>query len=88
MTKRAKLLQKLRNVGASGATFNDVVTLLEGYGFKRRGTTGSHWIFKYTDSKGREITATFAAQNGKTVKSAYVRNICALIDEIRNESED
>lgn len=88
MTKRAKLLQKPRSVSASGAAFSDVVTLLEGYGFKRRGTTGSHWVFKYTDSNGREITATFAVQNGKTVKPAYVRAICELIDEIRDKSED
>ncbi len=88
MTRRARLLQKLRNVSASGATFNDVVTLLEGYGFQRRGTKGSHWVFKYTDSSGRESTATFAVQNGKTVKPAYIKIICSLIDEIRDENED
>jgi predicted RNA binding protein YcfA (HicA-like mRNA interferase family) len=88
MTKRGRLLQKLRNVSASGATFSDVVTLLEGYGFRRRRTTGSHWFFVYTDSEGREIHANFAVQNGKLVKPAYVRAICELIGELHQGNED
>jgi predicted RNA binding protein YcfA (HicA-like mRNA interferase family) len=88
MTKRAKLLQKLRNVSASGATFNDIVTLLEAYGFTRRRTAGSHWFFVYTDSDGREIHANFPVQNGKMVKPVYVRVICELIGEIYQGNED
>lgn len=88
MTRRAKLLQKLRNVSASGAAFSDIVTLLEAYGFKRLRTAGSHWVFVYTDDSGKRLTTVFPVQNGKIVKPKYVRDIVGLIDEVRDEDED
>ena len=88
MTKRAKLLHKLRTVTASGASFSDIVTLLEAYDFQRLRTAGSHWSFVYTDEQGNRYLTAFAVQNGKTVKPFYVKKIVELIDMLNAGSED
>ena len=88
MTKRAKLLQKLRAVSSGGASFNDVVTLLTAYGFRRDRVGGSHWMFVYTDKGGNEIRADFPTVNGKRVKAYYVKIVVEAVDEARAESED
>ena len=88
MTKRAKLLQKLRAVSSGGASFNDVVTLLEAYDFRRNRVSGSHWFFVYTDRDGNHIKVAFPIVNGKTVKASYVKDVVEAIDQARVGSED
>ena len=88
MTKRAKLLQKLRAVSSGGASFSDVVTLLEAYGFRRNRVSGSHWFFVYTDQSGNHVKVGFAVVNGKLVKVPYVKRIVEKIDSVRDENED
>lgn len=88
MTKRKKLLEKLRAVSSGGASFNDVVTLLEAYGFQQRRVAGSHWFFKYTDKDGNSIRVGFPVVNGKTVKVSYVKDVVDAVDSVRAESED
>ncbi len=88
MTRRRKLLEKLRAVGGGGAAFNDVVTLLEAYGFERRRVAGSHWFFSYTDKDGNRIRVGFPVVNGKSIKAFYVKDVVDAVDQARAESED
>jgi len=69
---KQKLLQRLTN-NPTGATFDDIRTLLLYEGFKLDRVTGSHHIFKKPG-----ITFVIPVHANR-VKSVYVRRVIALI---------
>jgi predicted RNase H-like HicB family nuclease len=46
MTKKRKLLEKILN-SQKNISFDDLVTLVEAFGFSRSRVTGSHYIFEH-----------------------------------------
>jgi predicted RNA binding protein YcfA (HicA-like mRNA interferase family) len=79
--KRQKLLTRLKNI-PSGATFNDIRTLLFQEGFQLDCVTGSHHIF----SKGN-ITFVIPVHANR-VKSVYVKRVIKLVEEAREKADD
>ena len=62
--------------------------VLDGYGFPRHRSAGSHWFFIHTDERYKRLMTVIPVQNGKIVKQKYVRDIVGLVDEVRGEDED
>lgn len=83
MTKREKLLLKLRNSRA-GARANDVQTLLLAYGFKLDRTKGSHRVYVYDDGKIKK--AVVIPVHGNEVKPLYISDVVQAIDELKQET--
>jgi predicted RNA binding protein YcfA (HicA-like mRNA interferase family) len=48
--KRKKLLQKLARGGLQNVAFNDMVNLVEGFGFRLARTAGSHHVFVHPEA--------------------------------------
>ena len=74
-----KLLERLENI-PTGATFEDIKTLLLREGFQLDRITGSHHIFKtvrhhlcYSSSRDR-------------VKSVYVKRVIELVEQARGQN--
>ncbi len=81
MSKREKLIEQLTN-SPNNATFADIRKLLEYEGFYLDRVTGSHHIFKYT-----ETTFVIPVHNNK-VKAIYVRKVLELIKLADAEEEE
>ncbi|MBL8132989.1 MAG: type II toxin-antitoxin system HicA family toxin [Anaerolineae bacterium] len=78
MSKREKRLQKLRH-NPIGVSFEDLKRVLEDAGFVLDHATGSHHVFRMEISEHTfRITIPFA----RPVKSIYVKQAIALIDEM------
>jgi predicted RNA binding protein YcfA (HicA-like mRNA interferase family) len=73
MAKKDKLLQLLKN-SPNNANFRDIRKLLESEGYSLDRVTGSHHIFKKS-----ETTFVIPVHNNR-VKSVYVRRIIELIE--------
>lgn len=82
MTKREKLLQKLR-ISRAGARATDVQTLLLAYGFKLDRTKGSHRVYVYNDGTAKK--AVVIPVHGNEVKPLYVSDVIQAIDELKRE---
>ena len=80
MSKREKLLNKLRNVTAAGADASDVETLLFRYGFRLERVRGSHHGYLYDDGERKETIVVPVHNNH--VKIVYVVEIVNLIDQL------
>jgi predicted RNA binding protein YcfA (HicA-like mRNA interferase family) len=89
MSKRKKLLQKLRN-NPKEATMQQLETLLGYYGFFLDRITGSHHIFIFRDEHF-EIFINVPL-HGKKVKTTYVKEALKklepLISRLTAEDED
>ena len=48
MTKKRKLLAKILN-SQKNVAFNDMVTLIEAFGFQQSRVSGSHYIFEHSN---------------------------------------
>ena len=86
MTKKAKLLQKIKN-NPKVVSFNDLDSLLNSYGFKRRTprSGSSHHIY----TLGRhQISVPYRRPYVKEVYVRHVLEILAQIDEERGATED
>lgn len=73
MTKRDKLIQRIRQ-RPPAATFDDVRSLLEMFGWTHARTKGSHTSF----TKPGERTLVVPVHNGN-VKRVYLDRICELL---------
>ena len=79
--KKQKLLTRLKNA-PSGATFNDIRSLLMEEGFRLDRVTGSHHIFKKDD-------LTFVIPvHANRVKSVYVKRVIKLVEETKEKADD
>jgi predicted RNA binding protein YcfA (HicA-like mRNA interferase family) len=82
MTRRQKLLQQLRN-NPKNVRFEDLDKLMRWYGFECRSPKGgSHYVYK------RKGQCSITVPHNKPIKSTYVREALALIDEYGDEGED
>lgn len=79
--KKLKLLTRLKNA-PSGATFNDIRTLLFQEGFRLDRVAGSHHIFRKAD-------VTFVIPvHANRVKSVYVKRVIELVEQEKEKSDD
>lgn len=79
--KKQKLLTRLKNA-PSGATFNDIRSLLLEEGFRLDRVTGSHHIFTKDD-------LTFVIPvHANRVKSVYVKRVIKLVEETKEKADD
>lgn len=79
MTKKDKLLRKLRN-NQNDVPLQDVETLLVRFGFTLARVSGSHHLYEYESGEiWRQISIPV---HGRKVKTIYVRKVIELIDEL------
>jgi predicted RNA binding protein YcfA (HicA-like mRNA interferase family) len=82
MSKLEKLiLQFLKN--PPEVSFEDVVYVLEAFGFEEKSAKGSHHSFR--DSQGRKIT--IPKKRGQKVKRVYAQKIVKLL-ELKEDNND
>lgn len=76
MTKKQKLLEKVL-AGSKNIQFNEMVTLVEAFGFRLSRVNGSHHIFEHSD-----IPELVNLQNYKGKAKPYqVRQFLLLIEQ-------
>ena len=75
-----KLLERLKN-NPTGATFDDLKTLLLREGFRLDRITGSHHIFKRSD------TIFVIPVHANRVKSVYVKRVIELVEQARGQNQ-
>ena len=74
--KRRKLLQKLARGGLQNVAFNDMVNLVEGFGFRLARTAGSHHVFVHP-----EIAELVNLQNVKGEAKPYqIRQFLQVVE--------
>ena len=79
--RKQKLLTRLKNT-PSGATFDDIRSLLVQEGFQLDRVTGSHHIF-------RKAGITFVIPvHANRVKSVYVKRVIKLVEETKEKPDD
>jgi hypothetical protein len=81
MTKREKLIEKLRN-NPRNARFEQIDSLLTYYGFERRQTKSgtSHYVYKREGYP--PITVPYKRP---FINSVYVKQVIRILDEIQND---
>lgn len=85
MTKRDKLLQRIRN-NPKNVSFEDLRTLLEAYGFELDNVHGSHHTFRNRIAGvGVKLVIPYKRPY---VKPVYVKQALELIRQILSEEED
>jgi predicted RNA binding protein YcfA (HicA-like mRNA interferase family) len=83
MTKKRKLLEKIL-VGSQNIQFDELVTLVEAFGFTLSRINGSHHIFSHPD-----IPEIVNLQNRKGKAVSYqIRQFLSLIEEYALTLED
>ena len=83
MTKKRKLLEKILN-NQKNIAFDDMVTLVEAFGFSRSRVSGSHYIFEHPN-----IPEIVNLQNRKGQAKPYqVRQFLTLIEQYSLTLED
>ncbi|MCA9886897.1 MAG: type II toxin-antitoxin system HicA family toxin [Anaerolineae bacterium] len=85
MTRKQKRLQRIRN-NPKNVHPDDLQRILEDHGFELVRIRGSHHAF--AGFVGREERNIIIPIHSKVVKTVYVREVLALIDEIEALSED
>jgi predicted RNA binding protein YcfA (HicA-like mRNA interferase family) len=85
MTKRGKLLAKIRN-NPKQASFRDLRQLLESFGFELDHAAGSHHIFVGLVA-GRKIRITIPFRRG-ILREVYVKDVLTLIEQIELDQEE
>lgn len=83
MGRREKLIEKLRRRPPE-AEFADIERLLEGFGFQRVNSDGSHFV--YRDGAGRQVTVPTV--KGRKVKRAYVARVIEILGLDGEEGDD
>lgn len=84
MTKREKRLQRLRR-NPTNVSFADLRQALEDAGFVLDHATGSHHVFR---RQVKEVVFRITIPFARPVKSIYVKQAVAMIDEVNALSED
>jgi len=83
MTKKHKLLSKILN-NQKNVSFDDIVTLIEAFGFYRSRVGGSNHVFEHPD-----IPELVNLQNQKDqAKSYQIRQFLALLEQYNLTLED
>ena len=83
MSKREKRLEKARN-NPKNVTFEELVTLLESYGFQKAHGEGSHVTYWYNqDELALRITIVYRRPH---VKPAYVEEVIEKIDRVKEQA--
>ena len=83
MSKRRKILAKIL-AGSRNVAFNDVVRLVEGFGFRLSRVSGSHYIFVHPS-----ITELLNLQNVNGHAKPYqIRQLMDLVERYNLELED
>ncbi|MGG6269796.1 type II toxin-antitoxin system HicA family toxin [Leptolyngbya sp. AN03gr2] len=83
MTKKRKLLEKILN-NQKNIDFEDMVTLVEAFGFSRSRVSGSHHIFEHPN-----IPELVNLQNRKGQAKPYqIRQFLTLIEQYSLTLED
>jgi predicted RNA binding protein YcfA (HicA-like mRNA interferase family) len=83
MAKKRKLLEKVL-AGSKNIQFDELVTLVEAFGFRLSRVNGSHHIFTHPD-----VSAIVNLQNKKGKAIAYqIRQFLTLIEEYALTLED
>lgn len=83
MTKKRKLLTKLLN-SQKNVAFDDMVTLIEAFGFRQSRVSGSHYIFEHPN-----LSEIVNLQNRKGQAKPYqVRQFLTLVEQHRLSLED
>lgn len=77
MTKRQKRLERLRQ-NPKNVKFDELLQILEDYGFYLDRVVGSHYSFK----RAEHDTIFVCPFRRPTVKTIYVKKALALIDDI------
>jgi predicted RNA binding protein YcfA (HicA-like mRNA interferase family) len=80
MSKRQKLLEKLRN-NPKGVTIHEVRTLLENHDYSLKRITGSHYVF----NSGSSLLLVIPVHNNK-VSPTYVRMAVEAAEQAKEES--
>ena len=88
MTKKEKRLQKMRQ-NPREVTFDELIHVLEDYGFIVRPGKGSHYSAR-AEIKNRVTTLTFAKPHSgqKHIHPVRVKKAIQYVDEIESESND
>ncbi len=84
MSKKRKLLKKALS-GSKNFRFQDLVTLLEAYGFSLKRISGSHHIYKHPDIA--DLVSIQPAENGQ-VKPYQIRQFLKLVEEFNLKFDD
>lgn len=85
MSKRDKLRRKLKN-NPKGVKFSELETLLARFGFILVRVSGSHHVFRYSDSE--HIVNIVVSVHGNSVKVDYVKDAIQVLDEFFPEAQD
>lgn len=83
MTKRAKLLDAIRN-NPRGVRFSDLVRLVEALGFRLVRQKGSHAIYQHPGHPAELIDLQLA---GDQAKPYQVRQVLEIVDRCKLEVE-
>jgi len=76
MTKKEKLLRKLLS-GSKNVRFDDMVSLVEAFGFQLSRVSGSHHIFEHP-----EVTEIVNLQNVKgQAKDYQIRQFLSIVEQ-------
>ena len=78
MTKKIKQIYKIKS-NPKSVKFNDLITLLEEYGFELKRVSGSHHIYNR-----EEITFPIPVHNNR-VKEIYVKRVLSLIEKFEDK---
>jgi predicted RNA binding protein YcfA (HicA-like mRNA interferase family) len=83
MTKKRKLLAKILN-NQKNVSFDDMVTLVEAFGFYQSRVGGSHHVFEHSD-----IPELVNLQNQKSqAKSYQIRQFLTLLEQYNLTLQD
>lgn len=83
MSKREKRLEKARN-NPKNVTFEELVTLLESYGFQKAHGEGSHVTYWYNQG-GLALRITIVYRRPH-VKPVYVEEVIEKIDRVKEQA--
>ena len=84
MSKKRKLLKKAL-AGSKNFQFNDLILLLEAFGFVRKRISGSHHIYKHPSVP--DLLSIQPAENGQA-KPYQIRQFLKLTEEYNLKFED
>jgi predicted RNA binding protein YcfA (HicA-like mRNA interferase family) len=84
LTRKRKLLARILS-GSKNVRFDDLVTLVEAFGFELKRISGSHHIFKHP--KVPDLLTLQPAENGRA-KPYQIRQFLALVEEYNLKLED
>ncbi len=82
--KKRKLLEKILS-GSKNVRFEDLLTLLGGFGFELKRTRGSHYVFKHPDVPA--LLSVQPTSNGQA-KPYQVRQFLTLVEEYNLSLDD